>query len=78
VAFDANSWYNSLQFTLQRRMSPGLNADLNYTHSACIIDSADFIPNQQTNGGTSPIYTRDVQSGLRGAPSTLRMPVISR
>ena len=51
VAYDANAFYNSLQFSLERRAAPGLYVRFNYTLSKCIEDAADDLPASEGNGG---------------------------
>jgi hypothetical protein len=51
TTFDANSFYNSLQTTVERRMSPGLYVRFNYTYAKCIEDAADDLPSSESNGG---------------------------
>jgi len=69
--FDANSFYNSLQTTLERRMSPGLLARFNYTYARCITDSTDNLPGGDSLGGSAgwtPTYNH---AGKRGRCSFL-------
>lgn len=45
----ANSWYNSLQFSLQKRLTRGLQFQSSYTWSKIIDDTQGVVPNDSTN-----------------------------
>jgi len=64
--FDANAFYNSLQTALERRMSPGLYARLNYTFARCITDASDDLGGGETNGGSSGEVVDRSHSSSRG------------
>jgi hypothetical protein len=51
IIFDANSFYNAVQLTLERRMSPGLFTRFNYTYSSCITDAIGDRGGGASNGG---------------------------
>ena len=51
IIFDANSFYNAVQATLERKMSPGLFARFNYTLSKCMTDAIGDRGGGASNGG---------------------------
>ena len=65
IVFDANSVYNSLQTTLERRTASGLTLRLNYTYSSCIADASDDENGAEQNVSAALMYTR-VRTSSRG------------
>ena len=63
---DATSQYNSLQTSVERRMSPGLLVRGNYTFAKCIAEAGDNQPGQYSTGGGGggPVVTQP--AGNRG------------
>jgi hypothetical protein len=53
TVFDANSFYNSLQTALERRVSPGLYVRFNYTYAECVTDATDDQAGGDSTGGSS-------------------------
>lgn len=61
--YDANADYNAFQFALERTAHDNVTMRLNYTHASCMADSDGAQTATAGNGGNSPYYFRDVQSG---------------
>jgi len=51
ITYDASSAYNSLQTTIERRVSSGLYLRFNYTLAKCMEDSGDDLGGSNSNGG---------------------------
>ncbi len=79
----ADSWYNSLQLNLNRRLSKGLDAQLNYTFSKSIDTGQGWNLSDSGNGQTVPTYRFDARrfdKGPSGFDSThnIRLNVLYR
>jgi hypothetical protein len=63
AAFDGNSFYNSVQMAVERRMTAGLSVRFNYTYSVCITDASDEQGGGASNGGSQgPVVALDHKS----------------
>ena len=69
--FDANTFYNSLQTAVERRMSPGLYIRFNYTYARCITDATDNLQGGDSLGGSAGWEPTLNHSAKRGRCSFL-------
>ena len=63
---DANSFYNSVQAIVERRVSPGLLVRFNYTYARCITDSGFDQPTSLSNGGSAAWPLIYIHNAARG------------
>ena len=66
ILFDSDTFYNSLQTALERRVTSGLYARFNYTYARCITDSTDVLPGGDSIGGSATSEPSLLHTAKRG------------
>ena len=62
IAFNSNSFYNSMEVRVQRQIATGANMAFGFTHLSCITDSSGETPGQALNASTTPTIDRIANS----------------